>query len=184
MTKVLRSTLPWGQVGFQSVRRVPKTRSKCCQILALATIIITLGACGLSQREKQIAATNSQIIQVGQESEALAAAIYDTPDVPEGPESFAGVLTAYRSYRAEVDRLNVQLHRLGEVVPALTPHLGEEFDPNVESALAHCDTAVAVLESPADDTTYRSALTSMGLCIEEYAAAVTAVSRQYSGLDS
>ena len=181
--KVLRSPLLWGLVGFQSVRSLPKTQRECCRILATATIVITMAGCGLNQREQQIAETNEQIVEVRQRSEDLAAAIYALPDDPQGPEAFAEVVSAYDGYRDAVDRLDVLIRRLGEILPRLTGHLSESFDPEVEAALGRCESAVAVFRGPqAEDATYQSALTSLCLCVEEYAAAVTAVSRQYSRL--
>ena len=165
------------------MRSLPKSQLDCCRILAVATICLTLAACGLNQREQQIADTNAQIQVVYQASEALAGAIGDLPDDAAGSEHFSGVVQAYASYRTAVDQLNVMLRRLGEIIPDLTDHLSESFDIEVNGALERCDSAIAVLEGPAvDDATYLDALTSLCLCVERYAETVTAVSREYSRL--
>lgn len=181
--KVVRSDLLWGLVGFQSVRSLPTTQRVGCRILAVATIFLTVAGCGLNQREQQIADTNQQILVVRQRSEDLAAAIYALPDEPQGPEDFTEVVATYEGYRTAVDRLSVLIRRLGEILPHLTTHLSESFDPEVEAALDRCESAVEVFQGPqVEDAVYQSALTSLCLCVEQYAAAVTAVSRQYSRL--
>lgn len=139
--------------------------------------------CGLSQREKYVADTNAQILTVRETSDQLAQAIAELPDEPSGPESFTALIAAYRAYRQEVDRLNVLIHRLAEVVPELTEHLRDAFDPDMGDALDRCTSAVTTFEqAEGTDQGYRQALTSMCLCIERYAAAVTAVSREYARL--
>jgi hypothetical protein len=152
-------------------------------MLAWVVLAFLASACGLNQREKAVAETNAQIEVVYHESEALARAIYDLPDQPQGPEAFAGLLTAYSSYRLEVDRLNVMIHRLGGLVPELNDHLRERFDPESEEALNRCESAVEVFQSPdATEAEYQEALTALCLCVERYAATVTAVSQQYARL--
>lgn len=151
------------------------------RFLALVVLAMIVTACGLSNRERYVAETNAQIEKVYEESEALARAIYELPDEPSGPESFSGVISAYESYRVEVERLNVLVHRLGEVVPELTDHLAEHFDPAVADTHDSCNAAVSVFQSPsATEDEYQEALTSMCLCIERYAEAVTEVSRAYA----
>ena len=121
-------------------------------------LAMTLSSCGLSQRERAIADTNAQIVMVDQTSEALARSIYDLPEVPNTADHFEAVTAAYQAYRQEVDR-------------------------EVESALRRCESAVTVFVQPdADEEGYREALTSLCLCVERYAAAVTAVSREYARL--
>ncbi len=154
-----------------------------CRTLALATLATIVTACGLNQREQAVAETNTQIEAVYGQSEALANAIYLLPEQLEGPESFDPVVSAYRLYRDEVNRLNVLVHRLGGIVPELNEHLRVSFDPEVEASLVRCDSAIEVFEQPdASTEAYQEALTAMCLCIERYAAAVTAVSQEYARL--
>jgi len=151
--------------------------------MGLVTLTFLVTACGLSEREKTVADTNAQIETVYQRSEELARAIYELPEEPTGPESFGSVNTAYRSYREEVERLNVLIHRLGGLIPELNEHLRTQFDPTAEEALTRCDAAVSVFEEPAaTEADYQEALTVMCLCIERYANAVTAVSQAYARL--
>jgi len=149
----------------------------------LATLATIVSACGLNQREKAVADTNAQIEAVYDQSESLANAIYALPEQLDGPESFETVISAYRLYRDEVNRLNVLIHRLGGIVPELNEHLRESFDPEVEASLARCDAAIEVFEGEdASAEAYQEALTAMCLCIERYAAAVTSVSQEYARL--
>lgn len=140
-----------------------------------------VGACGLTKREKYVADTNAQIKVVYEKSEELAQAIYQVPDEPTGPESFSELIATYNTYRAEVDELNTRIHDLVEVVPELADHLRESYDPEVSEALNHCDAAVDVFaETDATEEDYQVALTGLCLCIERFAEAVTAVSREYA----
>jgi hypothetical protein len=146
-------------------------------------LAMALASCGLSQRERAIAEANAQIMTVDEASQALARAIYDLPEAPSSGEHFAGVMAAYRGYRQEVDRLYLQIHQLGEVIPELNAHIRESFDPEVSDAMDRCEAAVTVFEQPqASEEAYREALTSLCLCVERHAAAVTAVSREYARL--
>jgi hypothetical protein len=147
----------------------------------LATLATIVTACGLNQREQAVAETNAQIEAVYDQSESLANTIYQLPDQPTGPESFTPIISAYRAYRDEVNRLNVLLHRLGGIVPELNGHLRTSFDPEAEASLGRCDDAIAIFEqSDASPEAYQEALTAMCLCIESYADAVTAVSQEYA----
>jgi hypothetical protein len=156
-----------------------------CRTLGLVTLSMIVAACGLNEREKSVAETNAQIETVYQQSELLARAIYELPDEPNGPASFATVVAAYQGYRTEVNRLNVLIHNLSEVVPELAEHLRTNFDPAAEEALSRCDTAVTVFENAAATAEeYQEALTSLCLCVERYAESVTAVSQAYARLAS
>ncbi|MCA9563179.1 MAG: hypothetical protein KC561_06805, partial [Myxococcales bacterium] len=137
----------------------------------------------LSEREKHVADTNAQIAAVRRQSEVLAQAIYDLPDAPEASADFAPLFTAYQAYRQEVDRLNNLIHQLAAVAPDLTEHLRDSFDPAMEEANALCDDSIATFrDEESDPSDYQRALTSLCLCVERYASAVTAVSRAYANL--
>lgn len=154
-----------------------------CRILALMTLAALASSCGLNQRDKAVADTNAQIERVYEQSEFLARAIYDLPDQPDGPESFGRLLAAYQDYRQEVNRLNVMIRRLSGVVPELTEHLRDQFDPEATESLERCDSAVLVFQqTEVGEAEYQQALTAVCLCVERYAAAVTAVSQEYARL--
>jgi hypothetical protein len=168
---------------LSSVESDGKSRLVRCRTLAWVILAMLVSACGLNQREKAVAETNAQIEVVYRQSEVLARTIYELPDEPTGPEAFTPLLGAYTAYRQEVDRLNVMLHRLGGLVPELNEHLRSHFDPETEDALDRCESAIEIFESPAaTETEYQEALTAICLCVERYAAAVTAVSQQYARL--
>ena len=130
-----------------------------------------------------MAETNAQIEEVRQQSLALARAIYVLPDRPTGPESFTDVIDTYQEYRAEVDRLNVLIHGLGEVSPEITDHLRDVFDHEVDSAVIGGDESVTLFDQPGSTVEdYQEALTMLCLSVERYAEAVTAVSQEYNRL--
>ena len=159
-----------------------KTQIQICLFLVAVTTFF-LTACGLSERERHVAETNSQIEEVRQQSLALARAIYVLPDRPTGPESFVDVISTYHEYRTEVDRLNVLIHSLGEVSPEITDHLREIFDREVDAAVSGGDESVTLFDlagATVDD--YQEALTMLCLSVERYAEAVTAVSQEYNRL--
>ena len=153
----------------------------CLYLVAVTAFFLT--ACGLNERERHVAETNAQIEEVRQQSLALARAIYVLPDRPTGPESFADVIGTYEAYRAEVDRLNVLIHGLGEVSPEITDHLREIFDREVDTAVSGGDDSVSLFDQPdATVEDYQEALTLLCLSVERYAEAVTAVSQEYNRL--
>ena len=152
-------------------------------MLALVTLATLGSACGQSKREAYLADTNAQIQVVYELSENLAREIYNLPDHLSGTEDFQAIIHAYQAYREEVNRLNIMIHRLSEVVPSLTDHLRTTFDPGVEEALALGEAAVAVFQQlGADRVIYQQALTQLCLSIERYATAETALSREYARL--
>lgn len=142
-----------------------------------------MAACGLSEREKAVASTNSALEDVDSSHQAITEAIAALSSQSEGGRDCSALLAATEAYRENVATLDEAIRALGATSEQLNGYVTETYLPAREAAASDCQQAVDLLssEQPSDDD-IRQAITLVGRCVSNYADAFNAVVRQYSEL--
>jgi hypothetical protein len=139
-------------------------------------LVASLVGCGLSDRERAVAAANDAIRAVEAASHVVADVIGALPDGDLDHADFGPLRDAISRYMETTEALNAAMRSLGEHIPELQDHVENIFRPSAEAAAASCQQALDALstaESVAED--HQRAITRLGQCIERYATAVSNV---------
>lgn len=147
-------------------------------VLSLFLVLTTLvAACGLSERDRAVAAVNEGIRRVDAISHVIADLIAELP--AEGDltvAQFTELRTGLDEYMTSMDELNAAMRTLGERFEPLRGHVEEAFRPSAEAAASSCQQARdALADEDASQEDYQRAITRVGQCLERYAAAVANV---------
>lgn len=142
-----------------------------------------LAGCGLGERERAVTETNEAIQVVQQAIVEVAELINELPDRSLERADLEPLRESLVRYQGHAEALNASVRTLGTHFDALQTYLRDTFRPAAEDAATRCQQALDVLNNEAStDDDYTRALTSIGLCLDRYATAVSNVSAEYSRL--
>lgn len=155
------------------------------RLVAIMMIFLAamMAACGLSERERTVAQTNSALEDVDRSHQAITEAIAALSAQPAGERECSELLNSAQEYREHVATLDGAIRELGSTSEQLDAFVNETYLVKREEAESDCQQAVDLLEGeqPTDDE-IRQAITLLGRCVTDYAEAFNEVVREYSQL--